>query len=290
MRIIFNYLLLFMVCLIVIETLYRRALKVNPEVDIAKYVRAEAGEVHVEFRNLRLKQIKKNRKLAYLIAAAYAVNFWAVDEFVPSYTFWLLPLAFVTFLVQEDQAIALKKEMRFIERLADGNDTRSQAKLLTLKTKRNQLNRNTSIVLGTGILLSFYWFYQIDTSFKESKERILQNAIELKGKDWCLDFETKWPCIRIANVSKIAFIGERRGAKACSYISLERDQGLPGSNWSREDTFPDRYCLTFGKDGWSQGFEELVSRQVVKELPKLKESICKQNIRDPRLTSYHSIC
>jgi hypothetical protein len=290
MRIIFNYLFLFMVCLIVIETLYRRALKGNPEVDIAKYVRAEAGEVHLEFRNLRLQQMKKNRKFAYLIVAAYAINFWALDEFVPSYIFWLLPLVLVTFLVQEDQAIALKKEMRFIEKLADENDRDSHAKLLSLKTKRSQLSKNTSIVLGAGIVLSFYWFYQIDTSFKESKEVILQNAIELQGKDWCLDFETKWPCIRIANVSEIVFIGERRGAEACSYISLERDQGLPGSNWSREDTFPDRYCLTFGEDGWSQDFEDLVSQQVAKELPKLKENICNQNIHNSRLTLYDSIC
>jgi hypothetical protein len=279
-----------MVCSIVIEPLYRRALKSNPEVDITKYVRVEAGEVYSEVRNLRLKQIKKNRKLAYLIVAAYAINFWALDELVPSYIFWLLPLVLVTFLLQEDQAINLSKEMRFIEKLSDKNDKESRAKLLKLEEKRSDLSKTTSIILVFGMVISFYWFYQIDANFKESKELILQNAIELQGEEWCLDFEAKWPCIRVADVSEVIFIGERRGAEACSYINLERDQGLPWSNWSREDSFPDRYCLSFGENGWSQDFEELISRQVARELPKLKESICNQNIRDPRLSMYDPVC
>lgn len=125
MESVYAYLLLFLTSTFVIEGVYRRTLKGNPEVDISKYVRPEAGEIYFEFRNIRLRQIKNNRKIAYGLVATYALNFWTFNEFVPAYAFSFLLLALVIFLVYEDQSIALKREIRFIERFSDESDKES---------------------------------------------------------------------------------------------------------------------------------------------------------------------
>lgn len=285
------YLASYLILVLIVEKIYRKSVRSNPEIDVSKYVVREAGVIYSEFREKRLAEYKRNRLLAHFVILSF---YTYLQTKFPGYLYFLVFGLLIIQSVFRSEKLRLDQRRALDSRLGNADSTQSVNRFAEL-----QKNRNIAFVIA--IVVCFGWYIQIQENANLQRESFLANLLNFEEKIWCHTDEYRfdeygdmyyagWPCVEIGKISDAYFKRDWFNTEACVKVHLDREIGFPGQNRYLPSYRYDVFCIP-DEQGFSIDYlEDAIREGVAADLKDMQTKLCRDSYSFSNSSEFSTYC